>query len=42
VMVAPGIGFGRHGEGYVRVGLLSSEERLAEAVRRIGKLELFR
>lgn len=41
VMVAPGIGFGRHGEGYVRVGLLSSEERLEEAVRRIGALNLF-
>lgn len=41
VMVAPGIGFGSHGEGYVRIGLLSSEERLEEAVRRIGKLNLF-
>jgi aminotransferase len=36
VMVAPGIGFGAHGEGYIRLGLLSSEERLKEAVRRIG------
>ncbi|MCI3920348.1 pyridoxal phosphate-dependent aminotransferase [Paenibacillus sp. TRM 82003] len=42
VMVAPGVGFGEHGEGYVRVGLLSSEERLREAARRIGKLGLFR
>ncbi|MEF3308176.1 pyridoxal phosphate-dependent aminotransferase [Paenibacillus sp. GYB004] len=42
VMVAPGIGFGTHGEGYVRVGLLSSEARLEEAVSRIGKLNLFR
>jgi aminotransferase len=41
VMVAPGIGFGTHGEGYVRIGLLSSEERLQEAVQRIGKLNLF-
>lgn len=41
VAVAPGIGFGRHGEGYVRVGLLSGEERLREAVNRIGKLGLF-
>jgi len=41
VMVAPGIGFGTHGEGYVRIGLLSSEERLEEAVRRIGALNLF-
>jgi len=41
VMVAPGIGFGEHGEGYVRVGLLSSEDRLREAAARIGKLGLF-
>ena len=41
VAVAPGIGFGRHGEGYVRVGLLSPEQRLQEAAHRIGKLNLF-
>ncbi|WP_409254146.1 pyridoxal phosphate-dependent aminotransferase [Bacillus sp. SCS-153A] len=42
VAVAPGIGFGAYGEGYVRVGLLREEEELAEAVRRIGKLGLFK
>ena len=42
IMVAPGIGFGEFGEGYVRVGLLSTEERLTEAVRRIGGLEIFK
>jgi aminotransferase len=41
VVVAPGVGFGSHGEGYVRLGLLTSEERLREAVARIGKLGLF-
>ncbi|WP_337103420.1 pyridoxal phosphate-dependent aminotransferase [Paenibacillus sp. YIM B09110] len=41
VVVAPGIGFGEHGEGFVRLGLLTSEERLQEAVFRIGKLGLF-
>ncbi|QHW34423.1 pyridoxal phosphate-dependent aminotransferase [Paenibacillus rhizovicinus] len=41
VVVAPGIGFGTHGEGYVRLGLLASEERLQEAIHRIGKLHLF-
>ncbi|WP_281288389.1 pyridoxal phosphate-dependent aminotransferase [Sporosarcina luteola] len=41
VVVAPGHGFGKHGEGYVRVGLLESEERIAEAVRRIEKLGIF-
>lgn len=35
VVVAPGIGFGRHGEGYVRLGLLSDEKRLIEAVKRV-------
>ncbi|CAH1217119.1 pyridoxal phosphate-dependent aminotransferase [Paenibacillus sp. JJ-223] len=42
VAVAPGIGFGEHGEGYVRAGLLSDEARLCEAVERIGRLGLFR
>ncbi|WP_154895671.1 aminotransferase class I/II-fold pyridoxal phosphate-dependent enzyme [Paenibacillus illinoisensis] len=42
VAVAPGIGFGTHGEGYVRAGLLSDEKRLEEAARRIGKLNLFK
>ncbi|MGG2995172.1 pyridoxal phosphate-dependent aminotransferase [Paenibacillus macerans] len=41
VAVAPGIGFGEHGEGYVRIGLLSGEDRLQEAARRIGRLGLF-
>ncbi|RXZ80207.1 pyridoxal phosphate-dependent aminotransferase [Paenibacillaceae bacterium] len=41
VVIAPGIGFGTHGEGYVRLGLLTSEERLTEAVQRIGALGLF-
>lgn len=41
IAVAPGIGFGKYGEGYVRAGLLTSEERLAEAVQRLKKLPLF-
>ena len=41
VAVAAGNGFGHFGEGYIRVGLLVDEERLVEAVERIGKLELF-
>ncbi|WP_078434595.1 pyridoxal phosphate-dependent aminotransferase [Metabacillus halosaccharovorans] len=41
VVVAPGVGFGEYGEGYVRVGLLTSEERLKEAVERIKKLNIF-
>ncbi|MFC8150767.1 pyridoxal phosphate-dependent aminotransferase [Bacillus paralicheniformis] len=42
VVTAPGIGFGKHGEGYVRVGLLTSEERLREAASRIAKLNIFK
>ncbi|BAU28699.1 aminotransferase [Aneurinibacillus soli] len=42
VAVAPGIGFGTEGEGYVRVGLLVDEPRLEEAAERIAKLQLFR
>ncbi|NOU95361.1 aminotransferase class I/II-fold pyridoxal phosphate-dependent enzyme [Paenibacillus sp. LMG 31456] len=41
IVVAPGIGFGENGEGYVRLGLLTPEERLREAVNRIAKLNLF-
>lgn len=41
VVTAPGNGFGEHGEGYVRVGLLDSEDRLREAADRIGKLNIF-
>jgi L-glutamine---4-(methylsulfanyl)-2-oxobutanoate aminotransferase len=39
VMVAPGNGFGAHGEGYVRVGLLHNEQRLQEAVDRILRVK---
>ena len=41
VAVAAGNGFGEYGEGYVRVGLLVSEERMREAITRIEKLGLF-
>ncbi|WAH35738.1 aminotransferase class I/II-fold pyridoxal phosphate-dependent enzyme [Alicyclobacillus dauci] len=36
VAVAPGRGFGPHGEGYVRLGLLTEESRLREAANRIS------
>lgn len=41
VAVASGNGFGEHGEGYIRVGLLVEEERLREAIRRIEALRFF-
>src|SRR5699024_10969003 len=41
VVVAPGRGFGKYGDGYVRVGLLESADRLEEAAARIGRLGIF-
>ncbi|TMU87997.1 pyridoxal phosphate-dependent aminotransferase [Bacillus sp. BHET2] len=41
VAVAPGVGFGECGEGYVRVGLLTTNARIKEAITRIESLELF-
>ena len=35
VVVVPGVGFGEHGEGYVRVAMVQEESVLQEAVRRI-------
>lgn len=41
VAVAPGHAFDKKGEGYIRVGLLETEDRLKEAIARIEKLNLF-
>ncbi len=38
VVTTPGVGFGRFGEGFIRMTLTTSRERLAEAVDRIAKL----
>lgn len=38
VAVAPGRGFGEQGDGHVRIGLLTSDHRLAEAAERIAQL----
>ena len=38
VVVSPGIGFGREGEGHVRFALIEPEERLREAGERIGRV----
>ena len=37
VVVAPGSGFGKAGEGYVRIALCVPEERLNEACRRMAE-----
>ena len=39
IVCAPGNGFGRPGEGFIRATLTVSEQRLAEALERIAKLE---
>jgi len=38
VAVSPGIGFGAHGEGYVRFALVENEHRIRQAIRGIKKL----
>ncbi len=38
IVVTPGNGFGENGEGYIRMTLTMSKERLTEAVHRIGKI----
>ncbi len=37
VAVAPGIGFGEYGEGYVRLALVENRQRLRQAVRNIRR-----
>lgn len=37
VAVAPGIGFGEHGEGFVRIALVENEHRIRQAARSIKK-----
>ncbi len=38
VAVAPGVGFGEYGEGYVRIALVENEQRIRQAARNIRKL----
>ncbi len=37
VAVAPGVGFGEEGEGYVRIALVENEQRLRQAARGVKK-----
>ena len=37
VAVAPGLGFGEYGEGYVRIALVENEHRIRQAARNIKK-----
>nr|WP_314445781.1 LL-diaminopimelate aminotransferase [uncultured Sphingomonas sp.] len=38
VAVAPGVGFGEEGEGFVRIALVENEQRLRQAARNVKKL----
>ncbi|MFX1502709.1 MAG: aminotransferase class I/II-fold pyridoxal phosphate-dependent enzyme, partial [Promethearchaeota archaeon] len=38
VVITPGIGFGRYGEGFVRFALTQPEERIKQAIERIESL----
>ena len=38
VAVAPGVGFGEYGEGFVRIGLVENEQRIRQAARNVKKL----
>ena len=37
VAVAPGIGFGEHGDDYVRLALVENEQRIRQAARNIRR-----
>jgi alanine-synthesizing transaminase len=37
VAVSPGLGFGEHGEGYVRIALVENEHRIRQAARSVKK-----
>ena len=38
VAVAPGLGFGEHGEGFVRIGLVENEQRIRQAARNVKRM----
>jgi alanine-synthesizing transaminase len=37
VAVSPGVGFGEHGEGYVRIAMVENEQRIRQAARNIRR-----
>ncbi|HEV2556043.1 MAG TPA: LL-diaminopimelate aminotransferase [Bosea sp. (in: a-proteobacteria)] len=37
VAVAPGIGFGEHGDDYVRIAIVENEQRIRQAARNVGR-----
>ena len=35
ILLCPGVGFGHHGEGYVRIALIENEKRIRQAARNL-------
>jgi LL-diaminopimelate aminotransferase len=38
VVITPGVGFGKHGEGYFRISLTTPDDRLEEALHRLARM----
>ncbi len=38
VAIAPGVGFGEYGEGFVRIGLVENEQRIRQAARNVKRV----
>lgn len=38
IVVTPGMGFGKYGEGYIRIALTQDKERIREAIERIKRI----
>jgi len=38
IVVTPGVGFGKYGEGFIRMALTVSVERIKEAIARLKKI----
>ncbi len=38
VVVSPGVAFGEHGEGYVRIAMVENEQRIRQAARGIRRV----
>jgi len=38
IIVTPGVGFGKYGQGYIRMALTVSKDRVIEAIERLGKI----
>lgn len=41
VAVAPGIGFGEHGDGHVRIALVENKDRIRQAIRQMKRVLLY-